>query len=192
MSGNSPNLAPGLTKDDCRNGAPDRQPTCGDQAPTAISTAAGQHHDLPPGQLPAQPAAGMSSQATPRVLHHLQQLDMKFVDHDPVDLPHLGNGHGRDDAHTVLAHTVLAHTFTALGFMTKSPWSRNLHPRRRCWPHAGLATGIVTARADSNGDSNSSDQQPPPADGRTVRHSHLARYLALCHAIITDPGSWTE
>jgi hypothetical protein len=51
---------------------------------------------------------------------------MKFVDHDPVDLPHLRNGHGRDDAHTVLAYT-----FTAPELMTKSPWSRNLHPRRR-------------------------------------------------------------
>jgi hypothetical protein len=54
----------------------------------------------------------MSSQATPRVLHHLQQLDVKFVDHDPVDLPHLRNGHGRDDAHTALTPS-----FAVLGLM---------------------------------------------------------------------------
>ncbi len=121
MSGNSPDLAAGSAKDDCRGGAPDRQPARGEQAPAPVPAAPGQHHDLPPAHLPAQPTAGVSSQATPRVLHHLQQHDMKFVDHDPVDLPHLRNGHGRDDAHTVLTHTVLTHTFTVLGLVAMGP-----------------------------------------------------------------------
>lgn len=108
MSRDSANLTPGLAKHHCGGCAPDRQPTCRDQAPAAVSAAPGQHHDVSPGHLPAQPAAGMGCQAPSGVLHHLQQRDVKFVGHDPVDLSHLCDGHRRDDVHTVLTLNDLA------------------------------------------------------------------------------------
>ena len=64
----------------------------GHQTPSAVASRAGQYYD----RFGLIKADGKLGQASPGILHHLGQLDVKLVDHHSIHLPHLVAGQERD------------------------------------------------------------------------------------------------
>src|SRR5262249_31822287 len=82
----------------------------GDEAASPIASPAGEYEDA--GR--CERAEAELGEVAARILHHLEQVDVKVVDHEAVDFAHLGLGYGRQLVNRKRLHC--------------SPESRRRHP----------------------------------------------------------------
>lgn len=80
---------------DHRASPPHVQPARGRHGTATVAAGPGEDEDPAPDYVAAEGVPGNDGESPAGVLHHLQERDGPLVDHDPVDLGHLGGCDGR-------------------------------------------------------------------------------------------------